>query len=156
MELTIRTATVADAPRLGGMNRHLCDDERSRNRMSVAALVVRMERLLSEGWRAVLFQEQSNPIGYSLFRIGSDNYDPAIPEVYIRQFFIVRERRNRGVGRQAFTLLTTSVFPPGSQIHLDVLATNPRGRLFWESVGFQHYSTALRLIPRKSTASEGE
>src|SRR5688572_20835173 len=112
MELTIRPATIADAQLLAGMNRQLADDERSRNRMSVAALAVRMERWLSEDWKAVVFEEQGKPVGYSVFQIGSDYYDPSIPEVYVRQFFIVRDRRGCGVGRQAFDLLTRTIFPP--------------------------------------------
>jgi RimJ/RimL family protein N-acetyltransferase len=145
MELSIRPATAADIQRLAEMNRQLANDERSRNSMSVAALAVRMEKWLNEDWNVVLFEEQSKVAGYSVFQIGSDYYDPAIPEVHVRQFFIVRERRCRGLGRQAFGLLINTVFPPGAQIHLDVLATNPRGRRFWESLGFQHYSTAMRL-----------
>lgn len=113
--------------------------------MTVAALAARMEKWLSEDWKAVLFEQQSRVVGYSVFQFGSDYYDPTIPEVHLRQFFIVRDHRSLGLGRQAFTLLMNTVFPPRSQVHLDVLATNPRGHRFWESVGFQHYSTAMRL-----------
>jgi GNAT superfamily N-acetyltransferase len=147
MDLTVRPATPADIQLLAEMNRQLCDDERSRNNMTVAALAVRMEKWLNEDWKAVLFEQQAKIVGYSVFRFGSDYYDPAIPEVHLRQFFIVRECRSRGLGHQAFGLLATTVFPPGAHIHLDVLATNPRGHHFWESVGFQHYSTAMRLVP---------
>ena len=44
MDLILRPATLADLQLLAEMNRQLADDERSRNRMSVAALVVRMVR----------------------------------------------------------------------------------------------------------------
>ena len=145
MDLTIRPATAADVQLLAEMNRQLCDDERSRNNMTVAALAVRMEKWLNENWKAVLFEQKSKLVGYSVFQIGSDYYDPSTSEVHLRQFFIVRECRSQGVGRRAFDMLKATVFPPGSQVHLDVLTTNPSGQRFWEAVGFQQYSTAMRL-----------
>lgn len=145
MDLILRPATLADSPLLAEMNRQLADDERSRNNMTVAALAVRMEKWLSEDWQAVLFEQQSQIVGYALFQVGADYYDPAIPEVHLRQFFIARQHRRQGLGGQAFRLLVSTVFPAGSQIHLDVLATNPGGQRFWESVGFQQYSTAMRF-----------
>ena len=146
MELTLRTATISDCQLLAEMNRQLADDECSRNAMTVAALAVRMKKWLSEDWKAVLFEEQTKPVGYSVFQIGTDYYDPKIPEVYIRQFFIVRDRRNCGLGRRAFDLLVITVLPLNANLHLDVLATNPNGYRFWESLGFTPYSTAMRLI----------
>ena len=147
MELAIRPATAADVPLLAAMNRQLCDDERSRNRTSVAELAVRMENWLAGDWRAVLFDGPTQAVGYAVYRLGRDDYDPAISEIFVRQFFIQRDLRGRGLGRRAFALLTTTTFPPGSQIHLEVLATNPQGQRFWESLGFQLYSAALRLTP---------
>jgi ribosomal protein S18 acetylase RimI-like enzyme len=148
VELAIRPATAADVPLLAEMNRQLCDDEGSRNRMSVAELAVRMQQWLAGDWQAVLFEGPIQTVGYAVYRLGRDDYDPAVLEAYVRQFFIQRELRGRGLGRRAFGLLTTTTFPPGSQIHLEVLASNPRGQHFWESLGFQLYSAALRLTPR--------
>ncbi len=148
MELTLQHATIADAPVLAAMNRQLADDERSRNPMTVDALTTRMEKWLGEGWQAVLFLNGSQTIvGYALFQIGHDYYDASIPEIYVRQFFIARDRRRHGIGRRAWAMLSKEVFPSGSHIHLDVLATNPGGRHFWASLGFQPYSMALRLAP---------
>lgn len=145
MELSVRPATVADVQLLAEMNRQLCDDERSRNNMAVAALAVRMEKWLSENWQAVVIEERFASVGYAVFQIGSDYYEPAIPEVHLRQFFIVREHRSRGIGRRAFDILRTTMFPLGSQVQLDILTTNLSGQRFWESLGFQQYSTAMRL-----------
>ncbi len=143
MDLIARPATVADAPLLAQMNRQLADDEGSRKPMTVAELSAGMEKWLSEDWQTIVFEERSEPVGYSVFQIGTDYYDPTIPEVYLRQFFIVREARGRGLGRQAFTILTNTVFPAGAQISLDVLATNPKGLQFWETLGFELYSSNL-------------
>ncbi len=151
MDITVRSATVADVDLLGQMNRQLADDEQSRNPMSVASLAERMKKWLGEDWQAAVFEEQNQPIGYALFQIGHDYYDSSIPEVYVRQFFIARRQRGQGKGRQAFTLLIEKVFPAGSHVHLDVLATNPRGAQFWASLGFQPYSTAFKLAPGRAT-----
>ena len=145
MNLSIRPAKSADLQLLAEMNRHFCDDEGSRNRMSVAELAVRMGKWLAGDWEAVLIEDQSKTVGYAVFRIGRDDYDPSIPEVYIRQFFIAKELRGRGLGRQAFGLLRQTVFPASSQVHLEVLASNPGGQRFWEKLGLQPYSVAMRL-----------
>jgi GNAT superfamily N-acetyltransferase len=147
MQLTIRAATLADARLLGEMNRQLADAEQSRNALSVGALARRMEEWLSADWRGVLF-EIPEVVGYCIFQIGSDYYEPTIPEVYVRQFFIAADQRGLGLGRRAFELLRTTEFPPESRIHLDVLATNPPGQRFWQSVGFEPYSVAMRFVPR--------
>ncbi len=99
MELALQHATVADAPVLAAMNRQLADDERSRNSLTVEALATRVEKWLGEGWQAVLFLDGSQTIGYALFQIGHDYYDASVPEVYIRQFFVARDRRRQGIGR---------------------------------------------------------
>lgn len=147
MELTLRPATLADASLLGAMNRQLGDDEHSRNSLDVPALVARMEKWLSEDWQAVVIESPSRAIGYALFQIGHDYYNATIPEVYVRQFFIARDQRGQGIGRRAFDMLLRDVFPPGAHVHLDVLATNPRGARFWETLGFHPFSTALRRAP---------
>jgi GNAT superfamily N-acetyltransferase len=148
MDLTIRRAMAEDCPLLGAMNRRLADAEGSRNPLPAAALAERMAKWLNEGWQAALFEEESAPIGYCVFQLGADYYDPSIPEVYLRQFFIEPARRGLGLGRQAFALLRSTEFPAGAHLHLDVLATNPRGQRFWEAMGFQPYSIALRLDPK--------
>jgi RimJ/RimL family protein N-acetyltransferase len=147
MPVTLRPATAADAPLLAQMNRQLADEERSRNPMTVAELTARMEKWLSEDWQAMLVELDSVVIGYALFQVGADYYEPSIPEVYVRQFFIAREWRGQGLGGAAFRLLMERVFPPQARIHLDVLITNPRGQRFWQSLGFQPYSTAMRFSP---------
>ncbi|MDQ2628197.1 MAG: GNAT family N-acetyltransferase [Actinomycetota bacterium] len=145
MKLTLRDATAADAPLLGAMNRQLADDERSRNPLPAAALAARMEKWLGEGWRGVLVESEAQQvIGYALFQISADYYDPSIPEVYVRQFFIARDFRRQGLGRKAFALVASTHFPAGANVLLDVLATNPAGQQFWHSLGFEPYSTSMR------------
>jgi len=136
------------------MNRELADAEQSRNPLSVEELTVRMEKWLSEGWQAVLFEIDGGRkvVGYAVFQIGRDYYEPAIPEVYIRQFYITEQHRRQGLGRRAFALLVAEQLPAGSRVHLDVLSHNARAQEFWASLGFRPYSVAMRYVPNANQA----
>jgi GNAT superfamily N-acetyltransferase len=141
--IEIREAGERDAPLLAGLNQRLIHDERSRNPMTLPELEQRMRGLLAGGWAALVFERESAPAGYALFRVRADGYDPARPEVYLRQFFVLPEHRRQGVGRAAFERMAAARFPPGARIVLDVLETNPAGRAFWERLGFAPYATTL-------------
>jgi GNAT superfamily N-acetyltransferase len=69
--------------------------------------------------------------------------------VYLRQFFIERDARGRGLGTEALALLTKTRFPPGAQITVDVLASNPQGERFWAKAGFTAY--ARTMVSRPAT-----
>ncbi len=148
MKLQLRAATVADCDLLAGMNRELIVDEGSRNPMSQIELSGRMRRWLQEGWSAVLILANKVAVGYVLFQQRNDEYDPQQVEVYIRHYFIKGVFRGKGVGQAAFALLQADYFPAGATLALDVLATNPGARRFWERLGFQSYAENLRLEKR--------
>jgi demethylmenaquinone methyltransferase/2-methoxy-6-polyprenyl-1,4-benzoquinol methylase len=59
-----------------------------------------------------------------------------------------RNFRGQGLGQAAFTQFQAEYFPPGARITLDVLANNPRGRRFWEKLGFSSHHENLRLEKR--------
>src|SRR5207237_7212068 len=63
-----RFATAADVPVLATMNQQLIRDEGHRNAMTLPALERRMGEWLAGGYRAVLFEETGEAIGYALFR----------------------------------------------------------------------------------------
>ena len=142
MNLQLRLATTADCDLLASMNRELSVDEGSPDSMSQDALSERMRRWLKEGWRAVLILANKVAIGYVLFqeRQGS--------EIYIRHYFVRRIFRGKGIGQAAFTLIQAEYFPVGATLALDVLATNPGARRFWERLGFQSNAGSLRLEKR--------
>jgi ribosomal protein S18 acetylase RimI-like enzyme len=146
--LDLQFATPADAPELARMNRQLIEDEGSRNPMSLTALESRMRQWLQEDWRVVLIYAESTLAGYALFRVRLDDYFPQQSDVYVRQFFIRREWRKRGIGRTAFDLLMRDFFPPDATLTLDVLANNPAGQRFWQGLGFQPYSFTLKRPAR--------
>lgn len=148
MNLQVRAATPADCDLLAGMNHELIVDEGSRNPMSQIELSERMRRWLKEGWMAVLIVANKIVVGYMLFRQRPDEYNPQQVEVYIRQYFVKRPFRGKGIGQAAFALIQADYFPPGATLALDVLATNPGARRFWEKLGFRAYAENLRLEKR--------
>jgi ribosomal protein S18 acetylase RimI-like enzyme len=84
----------------------------------------------------VLFEEDGVTVGYALYR---DNDGGG---KYLRQFFVAREQRRRGVGRRAMQLLLTEVLPE-TRLVVEVLSSNERGREFWHALGFTEYALTL-------------
>jgi GNAT superfamily N-acetyltransferase len=91
-----RFATPEDAALLAPLNQQLIRDEGHRNAMNLAQLAERMRGWLRGDYQAVLFEEGASPIGYALFRRESEY-------VYLRQLFVLPERRRQGVGRDALS-----------------------------------------------------
>ena len=131
-----RRATAADAGLLARMNRQLILDEGHRNRMSDDELLLRMQGWLAAEYRAVLFEDEEGPAGYALYR-DDDEF------VYLRQLFVVPERRRKGVGRAAIEWLLENVWAPSRRIRIDVLAGNLPAIQFWRSLGFAEYCTTM-------------
>lgn len=144
MPLYIRRAAEADLPLLAQMNKRLIEDQGSRNPMSVEQLQNRMSGWLKGDW-VIEFLEEHVIVGYAVYLIRRDEFFPDKTGVYIRQFYIEREQRGRGLGSAGFKLLRETRFPAGSRITLEVLATNPKGFKFWSRVGFQPYYTMMDL-----------
>ncbi len=143
MPVTVRDAAEADLPLLAAMNRRLIEDEGSRNPMDVAALERRFGQRLRDGWRVVVFDADDRPVGYALYQHRADDYDASKPVVYVRQFYIERDRRRAGLGRQAYAALE-GLLPAGCVVELEALETNPVGAAFWRSLGFAPYCTTLK------------
>ena len=148
-ELVLRPATESDLPLLAAMNRRLIEDEGSRNPMTVVQLQSRMAVWLRGDWRVDLFVEGGEIVGYATHRSRPDEYFPERTQIYLRQFFIERDRRGRGIGRRAFGALLAERFAEGDEIVLDVVESNPGGRRFWESVGLRPRSTTMFLTPER-------
>jgi GNAT superfamily N-acetyltransferase len=140
MKLTWREASDSDLDLLADWNHQLISDEGHRNSMSVAQLAERMRKWLQGEYRAVLFSSDE-PVAYALFRVEEEL-------VYLRQFFVRRDRRRLGIGRFAFATLKEHVWPRGVRLTVDVLCQNQTGIAFWRSVGYRDYCLTLELIPR--------
>ncbi len=145
MALVIRLATEADLPRLALMNRRLIEDEGSRNPMALDQLAERMRGWLLGDWTVKLFLADEIVVGYAVYQHRRDEYFPDHTTVYLRQFYIEREQRDRGLGTEAVSLLRQGHFPAGSTVIIEALASNPRGYAFWRKVGFEPYCTTMHL-----------
>lgn len=139
MKLSWRDAAEGDLGLLAEWNHQLIADEGHRNAMTVAQLSERMRGWLGGDYRAVLFSSEE-PVCYALFR-------PEPDLIYLRQFFVMRDRRRVGVGRAAFSLLRQEIWPRGVRLTVDVLCHNAGGIEFWRSVGYQDYCLTLEILP---------
>ena len=147
MSLHWERATVEDSPLLAALNLELITDEGHHNPMSVAELEVRMRGWLSTEYRAVLFRHEQRVVAYALFR--NDEWS----RVYVRQFFVVRDARRRGIGRTAIELFKREVVPAATPVVLEVLTKNAAGRAFWAATGFREYCLALKWEPSDGSGS---
>lgn len=107
--------------------------------MTVAQLGERMAKWLAGEYRAVLFSD-GEPVAYALYR-------PEAEQVYLRQFFVCRERRRSGIGRAAFEILRNEIWPKEKRLTVDVLCRNEAGIAFWRSVGYRDYCLSLEIMP---------
>lgn len=138
--LTFREVTSSDIAQLAEWNHQLIRDEGRRNRMTVPQLAERMQGWLEQHYRATIFEVAGTPVAYALFR-----EQPNV--IYLRQLFIVRERRRQGIGRSAFGLLRTKVWPTNKRLTVEVLTANTAAVAFWRSMGYVDYSLMLEILP---------
>jgi len=144
MNITFREAGYHDIKILSLMNHELIQDEKSNNPMNLEQLEGRFKELLMSEYKAVLILLDNKIIGYCLYR--HDNCASTVGyDIYIRQYYINRNFRRRGIGRAALNGLLQSVFRNASMISLDVLESNPVGQAFWLSMGFQPYYHRMQL-----------
>jgi predicted acetyltransferase len=138
--MTFRSAELADCARLAELNHQLIRDEGHRNQMTVPELEQRMRSWLSGEYRAVIYEDGGEVVAYALFREQAE-------EIYLRQLFVVRHRRNQGVGRRAVDILRSQVWPKAKRLTVEVLVANSRAVSFWRSVGYADYALSLEILP---------
>lgn len=138
--MTFRFAGSDDCPVLAELNHQLIQDEGHRNRMTIAELEQRMRSWLSSEYRAVVFHENECLVAYALFREQSN-------EVYLRQFFVIRNHRRRGIGRRAMEMLRFQIWAKTKRLTVEALVTNKSAVAFWRAVGFSDYSLTLGILP---------
>ena len=114
-----RRALDADLTALAELNAQLVEDEGHQNPMGVDDLAQRLRRWLNAGYEAVVFSADSRPIAYALYRAADDGWEGESGGIYLRQFFVCRDRRRRGVGRRAMDLLRDEVWPRRCRVTLE-------------------------------------
>ncbi len=138
LALKHRAATADDVPILARMNQQLIEDERHRNPMNLAELETRMRSMLDADYTATLFELDSRLVAYALWREEPD-------WVYLRQFFVARGFRRRGIGAQAIRVLVEQVWPEEKRVRVNVLTGNQPALEFWRAVGFVDYLITLEM-----------
>jgi ribosomal protein S18 acetylase RimI-like enzyme len=140
LELTWRIATPADCALLAELNHQLIRDEGHRNPMTLAQLEQRMREFLGGQYRAVIFQSREEVVAYALFREEPE-------EIHLRQLFVARTCRRRGIGRRAVELLRTEIWPKTKRLTVEVLVANQSALAFWRAAGYRDYSLQLESLP---------
>jgi len=79
-----------------------------------------MKEWLAGEYRAVIFVLEKEPAAYALYR-------QTAGEIYLRQFFVRRGCRRRGIGREAIGVLRSRVWPADKRLTVEVLTANAAG-----------------------------
>lgn len=147
MRIQFRHATERDLDLLAEWNHQLIADEGHRNPMGISEIRHRMGGWIAGEYTAVVFFENVD-LAYALFAEGDS-------EIHLRQFFVRRDRRRKGIGRAAVEILFNRVWPKSKRLTVDVLAKNKAGVAFWRSVGYHDYCLSLEILPAEQRCEEG-
>jgi len=134
-----------DAVLLAELNHQLIRDEGHRNSMTVPELEQRLRGWLASEYVAMMFEEESEAVAYALYREQQE-------EIYLRQLFVVRQRRRRGIGRAAIEILRSRIWPANKRLTVEVLVQNSGAVAFWRSIGYRDYSLTLEILPAPTPA----
>jgi ribosomal protein S18 acetylase RimI-like enzyme len=141
-----RFAMLKDAPLLARMNRQLVEDECHRNRLqSDSWLEKRMRGFLTGEYRAVLFELDGRTVAYVLYTDRTEHADT----IYLRQIFVDRTCRRKGVGREVMRILLEEIWPADKRITVGVLEDNKAAIDFYKASGFRTYAIELEFPVRK-------
>ncbi len=138
MPVEIEVRPCSNVKLLARMYRELAEDERSDTPLKDDQYRQCMEGFLKRGDCAYVFSLGNMVVGYALVAVDRHPY-------YLRHFFIVRSKRRKGYGTQAFHKLMKIL--NADTIDLDVYVWNVRGLAFWASLGFCQRAHLMRLKP---------
>jgi predicted acetyltransferase len=139
--MNFRRATLNDCALLAELNHQLIHDEEHRNKMTVPELEQRMKGWLASEYAAVLFENGGAVVAYALYREQPE-------EIYLRQLFVVRDRRRQGIGRQAVEILRSKIWPTYKRLTVEVLVQNMTAVAFWRAVSYKDYCLTLEILPK--------
>jgi predicted acetyltransferase len=143
--MNFRRATLDDCALLAELNHKLLHDEDHRNKkMSVPELEQRMRGWLASEYAAVIFEKDGEVVAHALYREQPE-------EIYLRQLFVARNQRRKGIGRKAVEILRTKIWPTNKRLTVDVLLKNTAAIAFWRAVGYKDYCLALEILPENSS-----
>ena len=134
--MEIKKCTLDDVSLLAVLNKQLIEDEQSNNPMTLKELEERMRGFLRSEYKAYFFRDEGAVVGYALVK-------HRCTPLYLRQFLIAREYRQKHYGTEAFHALLE--YLGVEQMDIEVLPWNERGMRFWESCGFKEISRYMRF-----------
>jgi ribosomal protein S18 acetylase RimI-like enzyme len=138
--MNFRRATSDDCALLAELNHQLIRDEGHRNKMTVPELEQRLKSWLQSEYAATIFENDGAVVAYAL-------YCEEPEELYLRQLFVVRNRRRQGIGRAAMEILRTQIWPKDKRLTVSVLVENASAVAFWRALGYHDYSLTLEILP---------
>jgi predicted acetyltransferase len=138
--LACRRAALGDCALLAELNHQLIRDEGHRNSMTVPELEQRMKSWLTSEYAAVIFEFDGAVVAYAV-------YAEQPEKIYLRQLFVVRNRRRQGIGRWAMEILRSKIWPADKRLTVEVLVRNPAATAFWRAMGYRDYSLMLEVMP---------
>jgi GNAT superfamily N-acetyltransferase len=141
--LNFRKARTQDAALLAQLNQQLIQDEGHANAATVSELTERMRQWLATSYAGIIFEDERGVIAYAL-------YQDEPTQIYLRQFFVARDRRRAGLGRQAINILLTQIWPRSKRLTVSVLFHNQPAMAFWKAVGYTEYSMTLEIQPKNN------
>ena len=112
MEIVLRQATEDDVTELATLNKRLVVDQGSRNPYTASEYEGRFrDWLRGDEWNVDIFgNSEGVTLGYAVHTVQQDYYYPDQEVVYLRQFYIDRPMRRRGIGTAAYELLAKERF----------------------------------------------
>lgn len=140
ISVVLRQPQVDDLPRLGEWNAALVRDEGNDNPMTAGELIERMRGWLAGEYCARIFACDGVDSGYALYR--------ELPEfIHLRQFYVVSERRRRGLGTAALRALVRLEFTAGKRVIVEAMSRNAAALAFWRASGFAVRYVGLESSP---------
>ena len=127
--MTVVKAGMAQVAELAELNRQLIEDERHPDPMAAAQLTERMASWLQDGYVGYVARRAGAAVGYCLYRDAGRYY-------YLRQLFIARTHRRRGLGTALLDWMYANVWR-GKPVRLDVFAHNDQAVAFYRAYGFR-------------------
>ena len=144
--LTSRRALPADAELLGELSRQLMEDENQPDTATLAQHQQRMRMWLEADHAAVIFKYNKEVVAYAL-------YLEEAHQVWLKQFFVLRDARRKSIGQQAMRILRSLYWPAGKRLVVEVLMTNEAAIAFYKTIGFRDYNVTLE-IPAETRTKE--
>ncbi len=127
--MTVVKADASQVEELAELNRQIIDDEQHPESMTRAQLAERMASWLQDGYVGYVAHRAGATVGYCLFRDAGRHY-------YLRQLFIARSHRRRGLATALLDWMYANVWA-GKPVRLDVFAHNERAVAFYKAYGFR-------------------